>query len=171
MMKNKNILFRFILVLALIFLLMSSCQEKIEYPIEPHIEFQDFVFLMNEDSVVENGLLSISFTDGDGDLGEVITDDTTEPPPPLNLFIDYFELQDGEWKQLVDPETGDTLVLHGTLPYLTPGGKNKNISGTIEDTLFINIFNDYDTFRYEVYIEDRALHRSNTIVTPVFVKP
>ncbi len=169
-MKNNNFILRFTVALAFIVIAFISCQEKIEYPIEPHIEFLDFVYILNEDSIAEHGLLTLSFTDGDGDLGEEIIDDSTLPTPPLNLFIDYFELQDGDWKQIINEETGDTLVLHGTMPYLTPGGKNKNISGTIEQTLFINIFNDYDTFRYEVYIQDRALHKSNTVITPSFIK-
>ncbi len=151
-------------------LMLPSCREKITYPIVPHIEFKDFTMLLGADSTIEKGVLTLSFTDGDGDLGEKSEEGTNLSPPPFNLFIDYFELQEGVWKQLVNAE-GDTLVLHGTLPYLTPQGKNKNISGIIEDTLFINPQHGHDTFRYEIYIRDRALHESNTVVTPIFVKP
>lgn len=148
---------------------LSSCQEKIEYPIVPYLDFQDFVFLAGEDSVVNKGQLIFYFTDGDGDIG--LDENDTLPPYDFNLFIDYYERQDGNWTQLVLSQTGDTINFNGRIPVLTPGGKNKSISGTIEYTLDLNIFSEYDTFRYEAYLIDRALHESNRVITPALVKP
>jgi len=169
-MNSVKSIFRILTSLAIILWLLSSCQEKIEYPIEPEIAFQDYLYLLNSDSTIDRGLLILSFTDGDGDIG-LVDDVDTIPPYDFNLFIDYYEFREGEWKQLVDPSSGDTINFNGRIPMLTPAGKNKNISGTIEDTLFLNLFSDYDSFRYEVYIKDRALHESNRIVTPILLKP
>ncbi len=168
-MKKKTNIFRIVSAM-LIIMVATACQEKVEYPVEPYLEFQDFAFLMNSDSVVEKGLLTLYFTDGDGDIG--LEDDVdTLPPYDLNLFIDYFEYRDGIWQHFVNENTGDTVQFHGRIPIITPSGVNKNISGTIEDTLDLNIYSDCDTFRYEVRIRDRALNESNIVVTPAFVMP
>ena len=42
--------------------------------------------------------------------------------------------------------------------------------GEIEIEVFINnAFSDYDTIRFDAYIVDRALHKSNTIQTPEII--
>lgn len=168
-MRNANIRVFIIAVFSLCLLGLFSCQEKVEYPIVPYIEFQDFSFLMNQDSAVERGLITIYFTDGDGDIG--LTDEDSIAPYDYNLFIDYFEYQNGLWNKVTNELTGDTINFYGRIPVITPTGQNKNIKGTIEDTLFLNVFSEHDTFRYEISLRDRALHESNMVVSPVFVMP
>ena len=168
-MRNAKIRVVILTVFSLYLLGLISCQEKVEYPIVPYIEFQDFSFLMNADSVVERGLITIYFTDGDGDIG--LTDEDSIAPYDYNLFIDYFEYQNGLWNKVTNELTGDTINFHGRIPVITPDGQNKNIKGTIEDTLFLNVFSERDTFRYEISLRDRALHESNTVISPVFVMP
>lgn len=168
-MRKSNIRIVIMVAITFCFLGLFSCQEKVEYPIVPYIEFQDFSFLMNQDSVVERGLITIYFTDGDGDIG-LNTEDSIAPYD-YNFFIDYYELQNGIWDVVVNELTGDTINFNGRIPVITPTGQNKNIKGTIEDTLFLNVFSEHDTFRYEISLRDRALHESNTIISPVFVMP
>jgi len=150
-------------------LLLSSCQQEETYPIIPEIKFEDFTLLYNQNTgIIERGVLKISFKDGDGDIG--LRQNETDPPFDFNLFITYYEIQNNDTVEvfLVDPVSGDTANFHARLPILTPEGNNKSIKGEIEDTLFVyNPYSNFDTIMYKVYLVDRALHKSNEILTPL----
>ena len=153
-------------ILAFVLFITNSCKKIEEYPIEPHIEFVDFIKLYNESlGVFDKAILKISYTDGDGDIG--LTEADTLPPYDFNLFIDYFELRNGEFvlvEDLFPP-------LHGRIPMLTPNGIHKAIKGEIEDLLDLNYFSNIDTVKYQVYIMDRELHKSNVVETPpIYIK-
>ncbi|MCD4747411.1 MAG: hypothetical protein K8R58_14025 [Bacteroidales bacterium] len=145
--------------LILVVLIFSSCKKIEEFPVIPHIEYVNFTKIINAQNQVYKGVLKISFTDGDGDIGLYQWD--TIPPYEYNFMIDYYEKQNGIFVK-IDPE----LPFHARIPILTPTGANKSIKGEIEDTLFLNPQSAYDTIRFEVYIIDRALHNSNVIQTP-----
>ena len=147
---------------------LTSCKKPETYPIVPHIDFSSFTKLQNAEGVDEKGILELSFTDGDGDIG-LSPDDSL---PPFNkgsiyyydFFIKYYRKQKGVF-------VADTSVHNNSrLPLVTPNGSNKAIKGTIDIDLFINNpippANKYDTICYDVYIVDRALNQSNTIRTP-----
>ncbi|MEZ5197076.1 MAG: hypothetical protein R2764_11905 [Bacteroidales bacterium] len=54
------------------------------------------------------------------------------------------------------------------MPILTPFGSNKSIKGTIDDTLFMyNYQGSFDTIMFDAYLVDRALNKSNRILTPL----
>ena len=149
-----------LLTSALLFgLLVYSCTKPPEYPIEPEIEYlrltknamQQGAF--NEDSV----LVTISFTDGDGDLGD---------QDSLNLFI-------------TDARTG-FLENSYKIPFIPEQGASNGISGEISFALFTTccIYDDQSIppctpntnepskqVTYKIYIEDRAGHRSNEVET------
>jgi hypothetical protein len=101
------------------------------------------------------------------------------PPYDYNLFIRYFEQKNGIFEEvfLITPSyindstiVYDTASFNGRIPILTPAGKNKSISGEIEDTLFVNNpLSSFDTIMFEVSIKDRLLNESNTIQTPPIV--
>ena len=168
---NKKVLNIFVFF-GLVAMLLISCIKEEDYPIVPEIEFEDFLLLINpQTQLVERGVLKISFKDGDGDIGLRQAD--TAPPYDYNLFITYFELQNGDTVKvdIIDPVSGDTTYFHARIPILTPEGSDKSISGEIEDTLFVyNPGSAYDTIMYEVYLVDRALHKSNTIQTPLIIR-
>lgn len=153
------------------FILITSlgCLREEEYPIIPEIKFEEFILLLNtQTGIIERGVLKISFKDGDGDIGLYETD--TAPPYDYNLFIDYFEIQNRDTVQVfnVDPITGDTSTFNARIPILTPKGSDKSIKGEIEDTLFIyDPTSSFDTIMFKVYLMDRALHKSNSIQTPL----
>ena len=129
----------------------------------PFISYQGFTLLLNEDSITERGILQFSFTDGDGDIG--LTQADTLPPYDFNLYITYFEKQNGVYKKVDLPST-----LNARIPVLTPSGNIKSIKGDIQDTLYVNNpASTFDTIKFEVYIVDRALHQSNVIETPDIV--
>lgn len=169
--------YRSLIILLLLFALLWSCKKYEDYPDEPRIEFLDFVLLRDDQGIDQRGMLTFGFTDGDGNLGLFNSD--TLPPFDYNLFIRYFEKQNGTFREvfLVTPvylnDTTviyDTATFNGRIPNLTPAGKNKAISGEIRDTLFVNNpLSRFDTIMFEVYIKDRDLNASNTIQTPPIV--
>lgn len=161
----------------LILLVMVSCKKYEEYPPEPTVEFLNFVVLSDSNGIDQQGVLSFAYTDGDGNIGLYAYD--TIAPYDYNLFIKYFEQQNGVFKEIllitantINDSTiiYDTATFNGRIPILTPAGKNKSIRGEIEDTLFVNNpLSPYDTIKFEVYIVDRDLNKSNVISTPPIV--
>ncbi|MEA3505600.1 MAG: hypothetical protein U9R32_10475 [Bacteroidota bacterium] len=154
--------------------LLSSCLKEKEYPVIPEIEFQTFLTIRNEQDIDERGVLIFSFKDGDGDIG--LSEEQTESPYDYNLFIKYFEMQNGELTEVLptfyNPNTGiyDTITFNSRIPMLTPEGRIKAIKGTVRDTIFIyNPTSQFDTICFEAYIKDRELHESNVIKTPLII--
>lgn len=165
-------------IFYLLFLLvaLSSCKEYEKYPNEPTLEFLEFTLLRDDQGIDQRGILHIAYTDGDGNIGLYEYD--TVAPYDFNLFIKYFEQQNGVYKEifLVTPDYTDTIVTYDTatfnarIPILTPAGRNKAIRGEIEDTLFVNNpLSSFDTIKFEAYIVDRDLNKSNVISTPPIV--
>ncbi len=165
----------FFLIISLI--AVHACKKYEDYPPEPKIEFLDFVLLRDAQGIDQRGVLRFSFTDGDGNIG--LYDYDSVPPYDYNLFIRYFEQKNGKFEEvfLITPSyindstiVYDTATFNGRIPILTPAGKNKSISGEIEDTLFVNNpLSPFDTIMFEVSIKDRVLNESNTIQTPPIV--
>jgi len=168
---------RLVSVLMLLLLAVSSCREQDDLPLIPHISYIGITPLMNEQlGIHDRAVLAFSYEDGDGDIGLRASD--TLPPYEYDLFINFFEQRMGEWEEVYlrwynqETEEWDTLSLNGRLPLLTPAGNYKGIKGEIYDTIFIYNFNSpYDTVKFTVTIQDRALNLSNTIETPPVVVP
>lgn len=153
---------------------MHACIKEEEYPPEPQIRFEQFLILGNDTTIDERGVLVFSFTDGDGDIG-LSSQDTTEPYK-YNLFITYYEQRNGTFEEVFltiynpESEQEDTITFNARIPMLLDKGVEKPISGRLEDTLFINNYSSpFDTIRFEAYILDRALNKSNTIQTPPII--
>jgi len=168
-------------------LAFCSCQKKVEYPIEPKIAYEGFTYLMNPDSTFSGeGVVSFSYTDGDGDLG--LDDSDTLPPFGFhdsyyyNLVVDYLKLENGIFVKtpLLSPHVptnpADTLVLFDTVTFnarfkrLRDTEDPKAISGSMDYKMTVqNPFSPDDTIKFEIHILDRALHESNVIQTdPIF---
>ena len=139
-------------------LLMAGCGPKEKFPEQPLITFKSF------EQLGTSAKLTISFTDGDGDLG--LDDSDVQPPFDTastyyhNLFLNYEELQNGVW------EAPDLLLeTNYRIPRITPTGQNKTLQGDIAVDLFwpIRPGSPYDTVRFEVMIVDRALNESNRV--------
>jgi hypothetical protein len=144
-----------------------SCKKPQKYPIIPAIEYVGFTKIDNGTGHDDKGTLTISFTDGDGDIG--LSDTTLSPPYNkgskfyYDLFIVYYEKQHGVYVAVKLPDVTDSA----RIPVVTPTGENKSIKGTIQDELFINNFSSpHDTIAFDVSLADRALHISNIIRTP-----
>jgi hypothetical protein len=176
--KHKSmrlrVISKLVITLFMLLILFYGCRKYDHYPIIPHIELNSFQKSSDSLGVDQIGVIGLSFTDGDGDLG--LTADQNTGVYQFNLFIKYFEKQKGVFKEIIlttpNTQTGkpDTLWFNGRIPYITPAGKTKAISGEITDTLFINNFaSPYDTIKYQIYIQDRALNKSNVVETPEIV--
>lgn len=177
-MKIRNLIGLLFLVLV-----VEACQKPVEYTIEPRIEYQGFTYLFNADSTFSGqGILSFTYTDGDGDLGL----DETDTMSPFgfhdthyyNMKIDYLKCVNGEFVKtpLLSPHVptnpADTLVLYDTVTFnarfrrLRDSEEPKAIEGTMEYKLTVqNPLSPNDTVKFEIRILDRALHESNTIQT------
>jgi hypothetical protein len=144
-----------------------SCQKKEVYPVIPEIQFESLLKIYNPNTLVyEKGVLKISFKDGDGDIG--LTESDVLPPYDYNLFISYYELQYGDTTRVIIVDSNE---FNARIPVLTPESVNKSIKGDIEDTLFIyNYQSQFDTIRFDVYLVDRALHKSNMVSTGWFIR-
>jgi hypothetical protein len=160
MNKNTN-RFLFIIICALI---LSGCAKKENFPIIPEIGFLDYENEFGTGQYAVRGILTFSYQDGDGDIG--LTDAQTNPPYNIegdyyyNLVVTYYEKLNGAYQKLDLPINPSSRI-----PWLS-AESNRAIKGTITDTLILDPNPSYDTLKIEVFIYDRALHKSNVISTP-----
>lgn len=142
-------------------LLGTACLKTEEFPTAPQITFKSYV--QSPDSAT----LTISFTDGDGDIG-LDQGDTLAPFNPgsqwyHNFFVDQYKKVNGSWvlQQFA-------LPLYYRIPVITPTGQNKALQGDITVEISPQVLPPPlpgDTTRFSVRIADRALHESNTVYT------
>ena len=148
--------------------IIPSCAKFEEYPIIPYIEFVSFSTIHNVHQLDSLGYLTISYTDGDGDIG--LTNEENTPPYQYNFFLDIYENINGVQQKIIFPDT--SITFNSRIPVLTPDGVNKSIKGEIRMELELYIMSPFlnsDTISFETYIMDRALNKSNVIHTPEFI--
>jgi hypothetical protein len=151
-------IFSLFVILSVFF---AACVRPPEYPIEPRIEFLGLSKNMVKQGLTKDTLyLSVSFTDGDGDIGFQNNDST--------LFI-------------VDTRRNGIRIndVQG-LPSVPEQGAGNGITGEIRMRIYggccSNGFSPcipqptdkyaQDTVIYDIYIKDRAGHESNHVKTP-----
>ena len=171
-MKNKCLIGLLLVAMAAV-----SCQKPVEYPIEPKIAYEGFTYLMNPDSTFSGeGIISFSYTDGDGDLG---LDDTDTLSPfgyndahYYNMLVDYLKCVNGVFVKTpllswnAQTQSYDTVSFNARFKRLRDSENPKAISGTMEYKLTVqNPFSPDDTVKFEIRVLDRALHESNVIQT------
>jgi hypothetical protein len=158
----------FCLLLISLALSFSACEKKEKYPAIPAIEYIDFT------QKPDSAYLRFSFTDGDGDIG-LSQGDTLAPYDKngdfyYNLYINYFEKRDGVFEEIDTVCTVQGCVpldFNYRIPDITQPGKNKALNGEIKIKLSApyKLASPNDTIKYEFYIVDRALHKSNVVST------
>jgi hypothetical protein len=162
--------FRNLILITMIGLtfMLSSCMKKEKYPDTPQISFQGFSTEFDSGLYAKRGILTISFKDGNGDIG--LRPDQTSPLYDTagnyyyNYVIDYYELQNGRFVKIeLEPS------YNARIPYLTPNDPDKPIKGVIVDTLLLNPMPVFDTVKFKFYIYDRALNKSNVDSTPPII--
>jgi hypothetical protein len=159
---------RLIAALAVVVLATPSCMKEEKFSDIPQIAFENFTLEFDTGNYATRGYLTISFKDGDGDIG--LRTDQKEPPynpgSPYyyNYIIDYYEQQNGVFVKVdLDPS------FNARIPYLTPSDLNKAIKGFIVDTLGLSPVPVHDTIKFKFFIYDRALHKSNVDSTPPII--
>jgi hypothetical protein len=164
-MKNIGLL---ICLVTVIFAGLAGCSKKESFSDVPQIGFISFINVYGTGQFAENGILTISYQDGNGDIGlsdqDILPPFDSASPYYYNLIITYYEKQKGIFKQ-VDL----AFPISARIPPLTPAGLNKAIKGTITDTLPLNPHPLYDTIQFVVFIYDRALNKSNVVTTPEII--
>ncbi len=167
--KNMKTIFSARSILFLSTLFLSSCIDKDEFPPEPYIEFRSFTKINNTLGYDDKGILSLYFTDGDGNIG--LAQGDTFPPYDTgsmyyyNFFITYFEKQNDTFIEIELPFTNNSRI-----PVLNSSEQDQPIKGEIDIELFINnYYSDYDTIRFDAFIVDKDLNHSNTISTPEII--
>ena len=162
--SNSKIVLLFILSVVLAF----SCRKPTDNtnPI-PEIEFLNF------EAKSDTGVFTLSFKDGDGDVGLRPSDTTGDfhfsSEFYNNLFFEYYEKHDFNGWIPGRNFFGDTIIHGYRLPFLEPNGKEKNLQGEIQITLEPRYYNpnsnNSDTIKFVIYLYDRALNKSNEVET------
>jgi len=164
----KKHLFFFLSFLAVLSAFFNGCMKKQSFPDTPAISYESFEVLVDTANVVRTGILTISYQDGNGDIG-LSAADTFAPYQKggqyyYNYVITLFEKQNGVFNK-VDLAIPFSL----RIPVLTPNDPNKAIKGFIVDTMGLYPPPIHDTIKFEAFIYDRALNKSNVITTPEII--
>jgi len=147
---------------------LTGCIKEEQYPIEPHIDFGGFATAKDISGKDSLGAITISYTDGDGNIG-LFSWDTVEPRK-YNFYLKFMQYVNNE---LVEVKPVDSSVtFNARIPNLTPVGRNKNIKGNI--TMYLELYFARqvllsDTVAFEIFIKDRDLNESNVVETPMFI--
>ena len=145
-----------------------GCRHQEPFSVIPYIEFVSIEKVDNGTSSDSQATLTLYFHDGDGDIGLDETDRNPVFAPDseyyYNFFIDFYEKQHGEWVKQEFP-----TPLHARIPHLSDEVP-ESIEGNLSILTYINNpYSPYDTVRLSCYIVDRALHHSDTIITPEII--
>jgi hypothetical protein len=165
-----------LLLLGFVGLFFYGCIKTQSIPTIPAIAYKDFIKFAKDSAD-----MLITFKDGDGDIGANTGD--TMSPYGVNgqyyynmIMIYYYKDIDGTYKRYHDPASKnptDSFYVGYHIPFVTPTGQNKTLQGEIRARLnspFYPVVGFqkplHALIRFEVYIYDRALNKSNVVTTP-----
>ena len=138
------------LTYILIVLLLFACKKDDALSVVPTIEFQSISPLTAQE-YIDDIIITISYADEDGDLGENF-------PDIDNLFVE-------------DSRNG--IVYHYRIPQLAPNRNEIAIAGNFNITINGSGITDTSLssqqVNYDIYVKDRAGNKSNTITTSSIV--
>jgi hypothetical protein len=170
MMQSKGIWTCLMVIIAITYVL-SACKKSPKYPITPIISYKSF----SKDTVNQNDsvIITIKFTDGDGDIGWKESERSGLSCLPCVINGANSCLQHPTRSAfLID--TRDSCLDVFDLPYINSAGNNPSIEGTIDITKFSVLCKKpgttpgdvlapgtLDSVVYYVAIKDRAQHISN----------
>lgn len=142
---------------AIILTGVSACFNPPEFPVEPQIDFESIEYKeygTGFDSEYDSLILTLSFKDGDGDLGL----NATEVAPPYNNKF-YFSYLENNVKKLVTYKTKRTVKGYDTLPaFIKPYNcinwevyKENNV---VKDTIYFQLNPDYNNITVEFLVKN-----------------
>jgi len=133
------------LIYIVVAMLLFSCEKDEVLSDVPSIEFKSIAPATAQE-YIDDIIISISYSDANGDLGENNSD-------IHNLFVE---------------DNRNNIVYHFRIPELTPSGSDIAIQGNFN--IMINgtgVTNDSPSQQvdYAIYVKDRAGNKSNRITT------
>ncbi|NQX97261.1 MAG: hypothetical protein HRT73_05185 [Flavobacteriales bacterium] len=163
--------------LAILFAITAfvSCKKEEPTPVSPTITFVEAK--LSNDKL--SSVIKFDFIDGDGDLGLKQEENIGEQK--FNVFVDYYEKRNGlwvlkspivNWKPDITLPLGgffDTTIVNARFPFIE-NELDRALQGEIKIVLLYNKLSldstsTADTIKYDLYIKDRAFHKSNIITT------
>jgi hypothetical protein len=135
----KNIIYLPVVVL------LFSCKKEEEVSVIPVIDFESISPSIAQE-YTDDIIITISYADADGDLGE-------NNPDIDNLFVE---------------DNRNNIVYHFRIPELAPSGSAIAIEGNFNITINGTGITDGTASQkvdYTIYVKDRAGNKSNTITT------
>ena len=148
-----------------------SCQKPPEYDNTPNIKFQNVeIFSSVENGFKKDSLVIVTrFEDGDGDLG-LSNEDIAQAPfnqgdNNLNYFIEILIKKGNGFQPLNLP-----FSFNGRFFRLAPDGRIGPIEGDLRYGGIVirerdNVIKPGDVLKFRVWVRDRALNRSNTVLS------
>ncbi|WP_417601146.1 hypothetical protein [Owenweeksia hongkongensis] len=165
------------ILLCALFLVLTyvGCKKDKAFPDTPNLKWDDYE-IMPENGPIDEIVLNLAFTDGDGDIGSGSQNayDTCNSQS-YDLFIRYFEKVGGSYQEVFPVDTTSCLYFHQRFPDITPEGQNKILEGNIyAPFIFLGFPSNanVDTIKFEVVLKDRAGNKSNVATSPgIFIPP
>ena len=133
------------LTYILIALLLFACKKDETLSVVPAIEFHNITPLIAQE-YIDDIIITISYTDEDGNLGE-------NNPDIHNLFV-----QDNR----------NDIEYEYRIPELTPSGSDISITGNFNIKINGTGITDESSSQkvnYDIYVKDREGNKSNTVTT------
>ncbi len=151
--------FKNIALLIGLSVLVLACNKLETYDNRPIITESSYSLLQNASGFDTSLVLKFTFTDGDGNVG--LSNSDTMPPYDFNVMIDYFEKRDGKFTKILIPGSTDTLNFNSRIKEF--GSKNPT-KAEVELKVNISVV-IADTVKFDYYILDKSLNKSNVITT------
>lgn len=172
-------------ILMVVLLVANSCNRVPTFPDTPIIRFKSVTYEPRTNSEGLDRLsVTVSFQDGNGDLGL----NANEQDPPFNYqnpdssinpnFFNFFvtilvQQTDGSFQPYQFPEGFESISLNSRFLRLKEDEKPAPLEGEInyaKDLAFADLPDlRNQTVKLSIFIQDRALNKSNTVESNTFV--
>jgi hypothetical protein len=163
----------FTIISFIIFLfgvLMTSCVKEKSFPSTPAITFSKYVLFKTDSADCY-----IKFRDGDGDIGFYIGDTTAQNNLKMKFLLKASDGKFNPFDAVLGNSTFDTLFYGFKIPNITPDGQYKALDGEIKIKLRAQpIYGSAatgDIVKFDIYLTDRAGHKSNMVSTDEIIVP
>lgn len=156
-----------ILYTILFLLVFSSCLKSKQFPETPEIEYTSYTIGDTVDAIPQKVKfinIKFSFKDREGDIGL----DKNETTPPYDIAGGYYYNLIASKYEKINGSYVFKSEEKSRIPKLSGYATKRGLQGYFDISYFLYL-TPHTEFKYEIYIYDRALHKSNVISTPDIV--
>ncbi len=161
------------LIIIVLTLFWVSCKKPVKYSEIPAIKFLSIPIKDTTifDNQIKRCVLTYYLIDGNGDIG--FKDGDTLPPYERtgnyynNVLITMYKMVDGIYHVVDTPAIGTYFYFR--TKYVEPIGQNKTLKCTIYVNLDFDVPMSWDSVKFDFYMYDRALNKSNIATTGLVV--